>query len=109
MPNAVAGMGEKMTMVRSLVGAAICTALTVTPFTTVGAVAEPMHFEVIRNGGNCANCSYTQAAGEITSDTPKQFETFVASQKFGIGTVRLNSPGGNLFGGIAFGELFRTR
>ena len=96
-------------MVRSLVVAAICTALAVTLFTTVGAVAEPMRFEKIRNGGNCANCSYTQATGEITSDTPKQFENFVASQKFGTGTVRLNSPGGNLFGGIALGELFRTR
>ena len=55
------GHGEEMTMVRSLVVAAICTALAVTLFTTVGAVAEPMHFEKIRNGGNCASCSYTQA------------------------------------------------
>jgi len=73
------------------------------------AVAEPMRFEVIRNGGNCENCSYTQATGEITSETPKQFASFVASQKFGTGIVRLNSPGGNLVGGIALGELFRTR
>jgi hypothetical protein len=77
--------------------------------TTLPANAEPMHFEKIRNGGNCTNCSYTQATGEITSDTPKQFDTFAASQKFGTGAVRLNSPGGSLVGGIALGELFRAR
>ena len=70
--------------------------------------AEPMHFTKIRNGGNCANCSYTQATGEITADTPKQFETFEASQQFGVGNVRLNSPGGSLAAGIALGELFRA-
>jgi hypothetical protein len=73
------------------------------------AAAEPMQFKIIRNGGNCAGCSYTQATGEITPETPKQFESFAASQQFGIGAVRLNSPGGNLAGGIALGELFRSR
>ena len=71
------------------------------------ATAEPMHFEAIRNGGNCAGCAYTQATGEITSETAAQFEAFAKSQQFGLGPVRLNSPGGDLIGGIALGEAFR--
>jgi hypothetical protein len=88
--------------------ALLVTSVVVALFTTVVAIAEPMHFEVVRNGGNCASCSYTQATGEITSETPKQFESFAASQKFGTGIVRLDSPGGNLVGGITLGELFRA-
>jgi hypothetical protein len=49
-----------------------------------------------------------QATGEITADTPKQFETFEAFQEFGVGNVRLNSPGGSLAAGIELGELFRA-
>jgi hypothetical protein len=71
------------------------------------AVAEPMHFEAIRNGGNCAGCSYTQATGEITSETAARFEAFAESQQFRPGLVRLNSPGGDLIGGVALGEAFR--
>jgi hypothetical protein len=72
------------------------------------AAAEPMHFEAIRNGGNCAGCAYTQASGEITLDTAKNFEAFVRSQEFGTGPIRLNSLGGSLGGGILLGELFRS-
>jgi hypothetical protein len=72
------------------------------------AQAEPMHFEAVRNGGNCAGCGYIQATGEITRDTHTLFETFAHSQKFGAGLVRLSSPGGNLIGGILLGETFRS-
>jgi hypothetical protein len=72
------------------------------------AEAEPMHFEKIRNGGNCAGCSYVQATGEITPETPKEFEAFAGSQKYGASPVRLNSPGGSLLGGILLGETFRV-
>ena len=71
------------------------------------AAAQPMHFEAVRNGGNCAGCTYTQASGEITMETAAQFEAFVKSQQFGPGSVRLNSTGGNLIGGVALGETFR--
>jgi hypothetical protein len=71
------------------------------------AAAEPMQFEAIRNGGNCPGCAYTQATGEITLDTPMEFENFVKTQQFGPGFVRLNSPGGDLAGGIMLGEIFR--
>jgi len=74
----------------------------------VPASAEPMHFEEVRNGGNCAGCAYVQATGEITSDTSKEFEAF-AAKHLAAGIVRLNSPGGSLAGGIALGELFRSR
>src|SRR5450830_56065 len=76
---------------------------------TSPAAAEPMHFEAIRNGGNCAGCAYIQATGEIKPETPKDFEDFLASQKFASGIVRLNSPGGSLIGGIALGEMIRAR
>jgi hypothetical protein len=71
--------------------------------------AQPMHFEAIGNGGNCVGCAYTQASGEITIETAKVFDTFARSQEFGVGPVRLNSPGGSLLGGIMLGELFRSK
>jgi hypothetical protein len=70
--------------------------------------AQPMHFEAIRNGGNCDGCAFVQASGEITLQTAKEFETFARSQEFGAGLVRLNSPGGSLVGGIILGEAFRS-
>jgi hypothetical protein len=75
----------------------------------VPASAEPMHFEDVSNGGNCEGCAYVQATGEITSDTSKEFEAFEARAQYPADIVRLNSPGGSLAGGIALGELFRSR
>ena len=49
-----------------------------------------------------------QATGEIADDTAKAFTTFVHATQFVPHVVRLNSPGGNLVGGIALGEAFRT-
>jgi hypothetical protein len=72
------------------------------------AEAQPMYFEAIRNGGNCVGCAYTQASGEITDQTAKEFDSFARSQEFGTGPVRLNSVGGSLLGGIVLGELFRS-
>jgi hypothetical protein len=68
-----------------------------------------MHFEEVSNGGNCTGCAYVQATGEITSDTSKEFEAFEARAQYPADIVRLNSPGGSLAGGIALGELFRSR
>jgi hypothetical protein len=69
--------------------------------------AEPMRFESVRNGGNCDGCAYTQATGEIISNTVRDFERYLASEKF-PGPVRLHSPGGNLGGGIELGEAIRV-
>jgi hypothetical protein len=69
--------------------------------------AEPMRFESIRNGGNCYGCAYTQATGEITTNTPRDFERYLASEKF-PGAVRLHSPGGSLIGGVELGEIIRA-
>jgi hypothetical protein len=33
------------------------------------AQAEPIRFEAVHNGGNCAGCGNIQATGEITPDT----------------------------------------
>ena len=70
--------------------------------------AEPMHFEQIRSGGNCADCAYTQATGEVAPETSQLFDAYARSREFGPGRVRLNSPGGSLIGGILLGELFRA-
>ena len=49
------------------------------------------------------------AEGEITQDTPRKFQQFLDSKPFD-GTyyvVSLNSPGGNVHGGIELGRLIR--
>jgi hypothetical protein len=72
------------------------------------AVAEPMHFEVRQTAGKCCS-NWIQATGEITADTPADFEAFLSSSNFTPKVVRLNSEGGSLRGGVMLGELFRTR
>jgi hypothetical protein len=67
------------------------------------AVADPMRFQEVRNGGNCSGCAYC----EITADTPRAFEAFVAANQ-PPGIVRLNSPGGNLAAGLILGEMLRA-
>ncbi len=73
---------------------------------TSAAAAEPMKFRFLSTGGN-ACCSYIQATGEITEDTPQAFEDFLRAEKPPASSVRLNSRGGSLLGGLALGEKFR--
>ena len=70
------------------------------------AAAEPMHFEVNRTGGNHC-CNWIQATGEITQRSAAAFEIFFKATQYVPHAVRLNSPGGSLFGGILLGEAFR--
>src|ERR1700757_1772791 len=72
------------------------------------AIAEPMHFELRQTAGKCCS-NWIQATGEITGDTPAEFEAFLGSSEFMPKVVRLNSEGGSLRGGVILGELFRTR
>src|SRR5215203_851301 len=71
--------------------------------------AEPMRFELGGADGRLPRSAFIQASGEITLETPKEFERFLASLSTAPNLVRLHSPGGNLTGGIALGELFRAR
>src|SRR5271169_4457161 len=83
-------------------------ALTIICLTSFSAFAEPMHFEVNRDGGNHC-CIWIQATGDITQDTAASYETFLKANptEFVPNLVRLNSPGGSLFGGILLGKKFR--
>jgi hypothetical protein len=71
------------------------------------AIAEPMRFEVNGSGETC--CSWIQATGGITPDTPTVFEAFLRSSEFIPKVVRLNSGGGSVGAGVALGEIFRAR
>jgi len=72
------------------------------------AVAEPMRFEIRETAGKCCS-NWIQATGEITADTPADFEVFLGSSDCMPKVVRLNSEGGSLRGGVMLGELFRAR
>jgi hypothetical protein len=72
------------------------------------AIAEPMHFEIRQTTGKCC-INWIQATGEITEDTPGDFEAFLGSSASMPRIVRLNSEGGSLRGGVMLGELLRAR
>ena len=72
------------------------------------AVAEPMTFKAVSTGGNRC-CWWTEAEGEITNETPFDFERFLSSEKSGGGPIRFHSPGGSLFAALELGEAIRKR
>jgi hypothetical protein len=74
-------------------------------------VAEKMTFHLRGNGGNIAGSEWIAAEGEIVSETAADLENFIKSlghsENPGGWSVRLNSPGGDVAGGIRLGELIR--
>jgi hypothetical protein len=74
--------------------------------------SQPMTFRHASRGGNCDECSWVAAHGDITSDTPALFRRFmqesVASGYGHVNRVYLDSQGGDLIGGIELGKLFRA-
>ena len=68
---------------------------------------HPMTFRVAGNGGNCNSCEWFVGDGEITADTPRDFERFMADKGYSS-LLYLNSPGGNLGAGIELGEEIRA-
>ena len=88
-------------------GAIVHAVFIVVCFVDAHATAEPMHFEINGTGGNHC-CRWIQATGDITAETPKQFEAFITGRQYLPGVVRLNSTGGSLVGGVALGETFRA-
>jgi hypothetical protein len=72
------------------------------------AVADPMRFEWGGSNGRCDGCGpFIQATGEITPQTPLNFQRFLRSQPFEAGTLRLHSEGGDLAAGLTLGALIR--
>ncbi len=71
----------------------------------------PMQF-VLAQEGPADSCgtkcrSLLFAAGMITADTPRQFETFAADHNVRGATVVIDSDGGSVHGALAFGRAIR--
>jgi hypothetical protein len=70
-----------------------------------------MTFHLRGNGGNLVGSEWIAAEGEIVPETATDLENFVKSfghsENPGGWCVRLNSPGGDLAGGIRLGEMIR--
>ena len=67
------------------------------------AAPAPMTFKNISTGGNHC-CWWTAAEGEITDDTPREFERIFKTLS---SPIRFNSPGGSLFAALELGSLIR--
>lgn len=70
-----------------------------------------MTFHLRGNGGNYAGAEWIAAEGEIVSSTADDLEKFFENSGYsenpGGWSVRLNSPGGDLAGGLRLGKLIR--
>lgn len=68
--------------------------------------AEAMTFRQAASGGSCNSCVWTAAEGEITSETPEAFRSYLAQEQF-PGRIVFDSPGGNVGAAIRLGRLIR--
>ena len=76
----------------------------------LSAFSSPMKFKLFEGVPQCQGCLIVQADGDITENTPKLFSLFVKKHmdiKNKDSTLILNSPGGNLAGGLQLGRLIR--
>lgn len=82
-------------------------------FFATHARAEQMSFLFDDSGGNCSDCAWLTAEGEIDSGAPERFERFLKKNIPDLETntgkldVHFHSPGGNLIAGIRMGEIIR--
>lgn len=84
---------------------AFCAAMVFMTWIT-SAVAEPMSFRSVSNGGNCyIGCNWTVATGEIIADTPEAFRVYLEAD--GVGPVMFNSSGGNAEAAMDLARLIR--
>jgi len=65
-----------------------------------------MTFKNVFTGGNHC-CWWTAAEGEITDETPRDFDRYLNSEKYPGSPIRLNSPGGSLVGALELGAAIR--
>jgi hypothetical protein len=75
-------------------------------FCVIASTSNAMEFREAGAGGNCTGCFWIVAEGEITKETPIEFERFLAHEARPFKVV-FNSPGGNLFAGIELGRIIR--
>jgi hypothetical protein len=71
---------------------------------------EPMLFREMTSGGNCDTCYWIAADGVIERDTADNLKAFLGYDGVtpmpGI-RIHLNSPGGDLIGGVLLGQTIR--
>lgn len=76
------------------------------------AIDDPMTFYQATTGGNCVSCRWIAAEGVIEANTAQRFLTFLEEEGL-VGVpglnVHLNSPGGNLVGGVLLGDVIRRQ
>jgi hypothetical protein len=70
------------------------------------ASAEPMWFKSVSNGGNCGDCAWAIAEGEITEGTPDALRAFLEERGRPAEFV-FNSKGGNLGAALEIGRIIR--
>jgi len=78
----------------------------------IAGFSDPMTFFYAVNGGNCANCSWIVGEGVIGPDTHEEFLVFLSREDLGDARglrIHLNSPGGDLIGGVRLGLAFRQQ
>ncbi len=66
-----------------------------------------MIFQLVSNGGNCNDCEWISAQGDIVTSTPTIFKKFITNHQNKKYSVSLHSSGGNLIAGLKLGILFR--
>lgn len=69
-----------------------------------------MIFYEALNGGNCVTCRWIVGEGVIKADTADAFVAFLAARDLSDArglNIHLNSPGGNLMGGVRLGLAIR--
>ena len=82
---------------------------------------DTMVFTLAGTGGNCAECQWSAGEGPITRSTAHDLEAFLRSMEIGTlvpgaaaakldgtTTIRFNSGGGDLIGGLELGETIRA-
>lgn len=78
----------------------------------VAGFSDPMSFFFAGTGGNCANCGWIVGEGVIGPDTHDRFMEFLSGEGLldarGL-RIHLNSPGGDLIGGLLLGNVFRQQ
>ncbi len=100
-------------MIRRLVGVvafAVCVALPWgAPAAAANSPAKGMRFQWHQEGSDCgAQCRrWISAAGDITADTPAEFEKFAGERDVKGATLVLESGGGSVLGALALGRTIR--
>lgn len=70
---------------------------------------QPMQFELVGNGGNCADCEWIRADGVITKETPALFKAYLAREGDAPFRIHFDSSGGNLEAALELGRIIRSR